>query len=102
MGRQYRELLSRHGIRTARELRDAPDAWVRRNMTVTGLRTVWELRGVPCIALEELPAPKKGIVSSRSFGRPVERLDELREAVAAYAAQGGGEAPRARGAWPAP
>ena len=85
VGRQYRELLRRNGIRTARELRDAPDTWVRRNMTITGLRTVWELRGVPCIPLDELPAPKKGIVSSRSFGRPVERLDELREAVAAYA-----------------
>ena len=47
VGRQYRELLRRYGIRTARELRDAPDAWVRRNMTITGLRTVWELRGVP-------------------------------------------------------
>jgi len=84
VGRQYRELLRRYGIRTARELRDAPDAWVRRNMTITGLRTVWELRGVPCIPLDEQPAPKQGIVSSRSFGRPVERLNELREAVAAY------------------
>jgi len=28
--------------------------------------------------------PKKGITCSRSFGRPVTRLDEMREAVAAY------------------
>lgn len=84
VGRQYRDLLRRNGITTAAQLRDASDRWVRRNMTIVGLRTVWELRGVPCIPLDELPAPKKGIVSSRSFGRPVERLDELREAVAAY------------------
>ncbi len=84
VGERYRLLLERYGIRTALELRDAPDRWVRRNMTVTGLRTVWELRGVPCLPLEEFPAPKKGIVSSRSFGRPVESLDELREAVASY------------------
>jgi DNA polymerase V len=84
VGHQYRELLRRNGISTARQLRDAPDKWVRRNMTIMGLRTVWELRGVPCIPLDELPAPKKGIVSSRSFGRPVERVEELREAVAAY------------------
>ena len=87
VGERYRLLLERHGIRTALELRDAPDRWVRRHMTVTGLRTVWELRGVPCLPLEELPAPKKGIVSSRSFGRPVESLDELREAVASYTAR---------------
>jgi DNA polymerase V len=84
VGTQYRELLHRNGIRTARQLRDAPDKWVRRNMTIMGLRTVWELRGVPCLPLDELPAPRKGIVSSRSFGRPVERPEELREAVAAY------------------
>lgn len=84
VGRQYRKLLHRNGIRTARELRDAPDRWVRRNMTIMGLRTVWELRGTPCIPLDELPAPKQGIVSSRSFGRPVEGLEELREAIAAY------------------
>lgn len=87
VGERYRLLLERYGIRTALELRDAPDRWVRRNMTVTGLRTVWELRGVPCLPLEELPAPKKGIVSSRSFGRPVESLEELREAVASYTAR---------------
>lgn len=87
VGRQYAELLRRNGILTARQLRDAPDRWVRRHMTVTGLRTVWELRGVPCIPLDELPAPKKGIVSSRSFGRTVERPEELREAVSAYTAR---------------
>lgn len=84
VGHQYRQLLRRNGILTARQLRDAPDKWVRRNMTIMGLRTVWELRGVPCIPFDELPAPKKGIVSSRSFGRPVESIDELRQAVAAY------------------
>ncbi|MBN2158700.1 MAG: Y-family DNA polymerase [Spirochaetes bacterium] len=87
VGRQYAELLRRNGIRTARQLRDAPERWVRRHMTIAGLRTVWELRGVPCIPLDELPAPRKGIVSSRSFGRPVERPEELREAVAAYTAR---------------
>lgn len=84
VGHQYRQLLYRNGIHTARQLRDAPDKWVRRNMTIMGLRTVRELRCEPCIPLDELPAPKKGIVSSRSFGSPVESLEELRESVAAY------------------
>jgi DNA polymerase V len=84
VGREYRKLLQRHSIRTASQLRDMPDKWVRRNMTIMGLRTVWELRGASCISLDEVRAPKKGIVSSRSFGRPVERFEELREAVAAY------------------
>src|SRR5437763_12663397 len=53
-------------------------------MTVVGLRTVWELRGTQCIPLELAPAPKKSIVVSRSFGRPIEELVEMKEAVATY------------------
>ncbi len=88
VGPAYRGLLAAHGITTARRLRDAPERWVKRHMTITGLRTVMELRGVPCLSLDELPPPKKGIVCSRSFGRPVEDLAGLSEAVASYAARG--------------
>jgi DNA polymerase V len=87
VGRAYAEKLRKNGIRDALALREADDAWVRRNMTIVGLRTVYELRGVSCISLDELPPPKKAIVSSRSFGRPVEAVSELREAVAFYAAR---------------
>ena len=88
VGRQYSDLLRRHGICSARQLRDAPDRWVKKKMTITGLRTVYELRGVPCISLDEMPGTKKAIVSSRSFGRPVTDEAELREAVAAYVTRG--------------
>jgi len=84
IGRQYASLLSRHGILTARQLKYADDGWIRKHLTVTGLRILWELRGISCIPLEEAPPPKKGIGSSRSFGRPVEALDELSEAVSSY------------------
>jgi len=87
VGPRYSAMLARHGIRTARELRDASDAFVRKRMTVTGLRTVHELRGRSCIELEGAAPPKKGIVSSRSFGRPVVELAELSEAVASYTAR---------------
>lgn len=52
-----------------------------------GLRTVWELRGHSCLPLEQVPPPKKGIASSRSFGRPVENRDEIEEALASYVSQ---------------
>ena len=97
VGRQYKKLLNARGIRTALELREAPERWVKKNMTICGLRTVMELRGVPCIPLEEMPGPKKGIVSSRSFGRPVESLSELREAVASYVTRGAEKLRRQRG-----
>ncbi len=43
-----------------------------------------ELRGIPCLPLEEKAPPKQSIMVSRSFGQPVEDLQELREAVATY------------------
>ncbi|MCU0847477.1 MAG: Y-family DNA polymerase [Spirochaetes bacterium] len=86
VGPRYARLLRKNGIFTARALRDAPDRWVRKNMTITGLRTATELRGTPCIPIEEAPPPKKGVVSSRSFGSPVESLDAVLEALSNYAA----------------
>lgn len=87
IGRQITETLSRNGIRTAWELRNSDDNWIKKRLSVTGLRTVWELRGISCLQLEEVDLPKKSIICSRSFGRPVSELHELEEAVAAYMAR---------------
>jgi len=84
IGRKYSRFLRQHGIETARDLRDADDAWVRKHLKTPGLRTVMELRGISCIPLEQVQAPKKAIMCSRSFGRKVTDLDELNEAASAY------------------
>jgi DNA polymerase V len=84
VGRRYAEMLAKKNITTARALRDLPDGWVRKRMTVVGLRTVWELRGISCLSLELAPPAKQSIICSRSFGRPIETLPELKEAVATY------------------
>jgi DNA polymerase V len=79
--------LTSRGITTALELKNVDDAWARERLTLTGLRIVWELRGIPSIAMEETLPPKKGIMSSKSFGRPVTDLDDLLEAVGDYTAR---------------
>jgi len=84
IGRRYAAMLRRSGIATALKLKHADDGWVRRCMTIQGLRTVMELRGIDCIGLQDMPAPARGIRSSRSFGTPVEDLAHLREALAEY------------------
>ncbi len=84
IGRQYSKKLNTHGIFTARDLKYSNDKWTRKHLTVMGLRTVWELRGKPCIPIEDSPAPKKGIITSKSFSHPVTSLEELKEAVATY------------------
>jgi nucleotidyltransferase/DNA polymerase involved in DNA repair len=46
-----------------------------------------ELRGVACLDFEHVTPDRKSIMASRSFGRPVTALPELREAVASYTAR---------------
>ena len=84
VGPSYSKLLRGAGIDTARKLRDADRRWVRQRMTVVGARVVEELRGVSCIPIERCPQSRKSVTCSRSFGVPVESLEELREAVAVY------------------
>lgn len=84
IGRQRTLWLNAQNIRTAYDLKQAPDRLIKNKMTVTGLRTVWELRGTPCLKLDEVLADKKMIGCSRMFGYEVERLSELEEAVSAY------------------
>lgn len=76
--------LARAGVRTARDLRDANDRRVRRDLGIVGLRIVHELRGRSCLPLELAPPPKQATAVSRTFGRPVTTREELAEAVAAY------------------
>ncbi len=84
VGRQHAKMLKTHGYFTAFHLKNASLPWVEKKMTVVGARLVKELRGEPCITLEVSPGSKKAIACARSFGRPVTRLEDLREAVAEY------------------
>jgi DNA polymerase V len=87
IGKRLAVRLAAGGIRTACDLKHGEVAWVRKTLGVLGERILLELQGVSCIALEEVPAPKKGIASAKSFGRPVESLRELEEALATYTAR---------------
>lgn len=84
IGKNYTSMLERQGITSALQLSRMPDSWVRSKMKVTGLRTVKELRGEPCLSIEESSDQRKGILSSRCFGKPVKTLPDLCEAVAAF------------------
>ena len=85
VGRRYALFLRSWGINTAWDLRRMPEGWVKDNMTVVGLRLQKELKGEPCIPLENQPQKKKEICTSRSFGTMVTELDELKQAVSMYA-----------------
>jgi DNA polymerase V len=87
IGHRYAAALRTRDIYTAKDLKYADPHWIRRHLTVVGARTVLELRGISCIPLETKVKPKKGIMSSKSFGRPIQELQELEEAIANYTAR---------------
>jgi DNA polymerase V len=78
--------LHRHGIETALELKKTSNnrKWVRKNLHVTGLRTVLELNGMPCIKMGEAMDKRKGILTSRMFGTPIYAKEHLQEAISTY------------------
>ncbi|WAC07957.1 MAG: Y-family DNA polymerase [Thermodesulfobacteriota bacterium] len=84
IGKQYTKLLNSQGILTAKDLKYTPPKWIQKHLTIVGLRILKELNGEPCIPLEELPPPRKGIICSRAFGKPIETLEELTEAISEY------------------
>lgn len=75
--------LRRYGIATAFDLRSYPLDLAKKNLTITGFRTVQELNEIP--ANERIESEKcRNICSSKSFGEPVTELSELEEALASY------------------
>jgi DNA polymerase V len=84
VGRRINARLAAMGIDTVLDLRNASTKAIRAQFGVVMERTCEELRGVPCLELEEIAPPKQQIMSSRSFGKPVECIEELQEAVATY------------------
>ena len=86
IGRRIGVRLKSIGVETAWDFVQRSEAWVRRELTVTGLRTWKELRGESCISIEDLPN-KKSICTSRSFpDEGLNSLDTMEEAVANFAA----------------
>ena len=89
IGRRIEDKLGDMGITTVQALKEASPRDMRAHFGVVMERTCNELRGLSCLALEEIAPPRKEIVSSRSFGELVNTLDDLAEAVSMYVTRAG-------------
>ena len=86
IGRKHSKRLEYYGVKTAWDFTQKSEGWVRKEMSITGLRTWKELRGVSCIEAEDM-SYKKSICTSRSFpNQGLNRIEDLEEAVANFAA----------------
>lgn len=71
VGRRIAKKLNDMGITTALQLAETPASLIRKHFSVVMERTVRELRGEPCLELEEYMPTKQQIICSRSFSQKV-------------------------------
>lgn len=86
IGRRIGVQLKAAGLRNVWDVARLHVPSIRQRFGVVLERTVRELQGQPCIALEDAPQPRQQIAYTRSFGQPVTTHAELQTAVSTFAA----------------
>ena len=87
VGRRISKKLESMGIDTVLKLADTDIRFIRKHFNVVLERTVRELRGEPCLGLDEFAPVKQEIVCSRSFGGRITEYHEMRQAICSYASR---------------
>jgi len=84
IGRQHAKRLQKMGVGNAYAFTQLPDAWVRKNMTVVGLRLKHDLEGKPSLDLDDV-ADKKNIATTRTFDYACSDFATIEERVSTFA-----------------
>jgi DNA polymerase V len=87
IGRRIAEKLTLMNIHSALDLKQADPRHIKRKFNVVVERTVAELNGVACLALEDVAPAKQQIISSRSFSRLVHDLPSLSASISHHVAR---------------
>lgn len=74
---------SDHGHKTDLLVSNGPNFY-RIQVKTLEKRTCQELRGLPCLELDDVTLDKQQIMSSKSFGQPVFMVQNLCEAISTY------------------
>ncbi len=85
IGRQTTKKLQRLGIYNVYDLARQPAEVMQAQFNIMVARTVMELNGIHCIALDDVSADKQQIVCSRSFKRRLTEYQELAQALSRFA-----------------
>lgn len=84
IGRKHAKRLRAIGVNTAHDFVQLDDNWVRKYLSVVGLRLKMDLMGIPTLDLEETQR-KSSIATTRSFEKNYTQFEELRERVSTFA-----------------
>jgi DNA polymerase V len=83
VGRRNAKKLYAIGAYKAIDFVNLSEAWVLKNMTITGLNLQKDLKGIPTIEMLE-PEKKKSIGTSRTFETDLRSFDEVRERITTF------------------
>ncbi|WP_298997480.1 Y-family DNA polymerase [uncultured Tenacibaculum sp.] len=84
IGRKHAKRLNAINVNTAFKFTQLSDEWVRKNMSVVGLRLKHDLESKPTLDLEKV-ANKKMIATTRSFEHMLSNYDDIKERVSTFA-----------------
>ena len=87
IGRKTTARLNEGGLHTVRDLVRADATTLRRQFSVLIEKTIFELRGTPCLDVNDAPEANQQIMCSRSFGAPVTELPDLVDVVSQFTSQ---------------
>ncbi|WP_416140935.1 Y-family DNA polymerase [Halomonas sp. HK25] len=85
VGRRLVERLALLGLHSAWDLAQAAPKQIRRRFSVTLERTCMELKGIPCIEMNDPGEARQRIMTSRSFGRLTDNRQEIHQAIRQFA-----------------
>ena len=85
IGRQHTKRLQALNVRTAFDFTQLSDVWVKKQMSIVGLRLKHELQGIPAFDLET-PQPKQSIATTRTFETNYTQFDDLEERITTFTA----------------
>ena len=85
IGFKHSERLKNYNVKNAYDFISLPDNWVRKKMSVVGLRLKKELEGESVLDLDEVRSPKKAIATTRSFEGTITDYEKIKERVTTFA-----------------
>lgn len=86
IGRRLAPKLQARNIFSAHQFKNYDPILIKKVMGISGEKTYLELNGISCTSIHSNTMLRKGIASTRGFGKIVRSLTELEEAVASYVA----------------
>ena len=84
IGKKLSNRLATKGCKNAYDFTQLPESWVKSNMSVVESRLQRDLLGIPTLDLE-VQKSKKSIATTRTFEKPLKKLDKIKERISTFA-----------------